>query len=293
MRQHRLALCKDHYLEWFINRTQKSIEKFHMFSRDAKILVAVSGGKDSLALWDVLWRLGYNVHGMHIHLGIDGDAQYSNLSDQTCRNFAESRELPYHVLNIAEVYGESVPEINQRKKRGQNKPCSLCGLIKRYAMNKYALDKGYDVIVTAHNLDDEAAVLYANTLQWDVDLMSRQYPVLEAQPGFARKAKPFCKAYERETAAYALLRGIDYVQEKCPYSTDSQSPFYKELLNKMEAEKPGTKLHFYSGFLNASKKKKLFPDKEKDQAQIYSQPCPKCGQPTTSEDLCAFCRLFE
>jgi len=69
MRQHRLAFCKEHYIEWFIEQTERSIEKYHMFSRDARILVAVSGGKDSLALWDVLWQLGYQADGLYIHLG--------------------------------------------------------------------------------------------------------------------------------------------------------------------------------------------------------------------------------
>ncbi|MHB1449397.1 MAG: tRNA(Ile)-lysidine synthetase, partial [Bellilinea sp.] len=59
MRQHRLALCKDHYLAWIIDQTQRFIEKYDMFNRREQVLVAVSGGKDSLALWDVLWRLGY------------------------------------------------------------------------------------------------------------------------------------------------------------------------------------------------------------------------------------------
>src|ERR1044071_2787481 len=63
MRQHKLALCKEHYLEWVPEQTERFIKKYEMFTRHEKILVAVSGGKDSLALWDILTRLGYQADG--------------------------------------------------------------------------------------------------------------------------------------------------------------------------------------------------------------------------------------
>ena len=79
MRQHKLALCEEHFLEWILKQTQRAIEKYRMFGPDDRILVAVSGGKDSLSLWDVLLRLGYQAEGLHIHLGIDGGG-YSDWS---------------------------------------------------------------------------------------------------------------------------------------------------------------------------------------------------------------------
>jgi hypothetical protein len=54
MRQHKLALCKEHYLEWMPEQTERFIKKYEMFTHHEKILVAVSGGKDSLGLWDIL-----------------------------------------------------------------------------------------------------------------------------------------------------------------------------------------------------------------------------------------------
>ena len=72
MRQHKLALCKEHYLEWVPEQTERFIKKYEMFTPDEKILVAVSGGKDTLALWDILHRLGYQADGLYLGLGIDG-----------------------------------------------------------------------------------------------------------------------------------------------------------------------------------------------------------------------------
>ena len=92
----------------------------------------------------------------------------------------------------------------------------MCGLSKRYIFNREAHEGGYDVIATGHNLDDEAATLLGNTLRWNVDYIARQSPVLPAEPGFVKKVKPLHRLSELETAAYAFLRGIDYVVEECP-----------------------------------------------------------------------------
>ena len=62
-------------------------------------------------------------------------------------------------------------------------PCGACGLSKRHLFNQVALDHGYDVVATGHNLDDEAAVLLGNVLQWEVGYLGRQYPVLPGRPG--------------------------------------------------------------------------------------------------------------
>ncbi len=78
MRQHKLALCKEHYLEWVPEQTERFIKKYEMFTHHEKILVAVSGGKDSLALWDILTRLGYEADGLYLGLGIDGGINYSH-----------------------------------------------------------------------------------------------------------------------------------------------------------------------------------------------------------------------
>ncbi|HFC09561.1 MAG TPA: adenine nucleotide alpha hydrolase family protein [Chloroflexi bacterium] len=291
MRHHKLALCKEHYLEWFVAQTERFIKKYHMFGRDDKVLVAVSGGKDSLALWDVLWRLGYQADGLYIDLGIDGGFGYSSQSKALTRAFAEGRGLTLHIVNVPAEYGASIPEMAKLTHRGKGKPCSVCGLVKRHEMNRIARDLGYNLLATGHNLDDEAAVLFGNTLTWAAGYLQRQGPVLPASPGLARKVKPLFRFYERETAAYALLRGIRYIYEECPFSVGAKSIYYKQLLNKLEADRPGAKLQFYLGFLKA-KKEGLFADVAEEVAEAL-HTCPVCGQPTTAPGKCAFCRLVE
>jgi uncharacterized protein (TIGR00269 family) len=289
MRQHKLALCADHFLEWLPEQTERFIEKYEMFTRGERVLVAVSGGKDSLSLWDVLLRLGYPADGLYIGLGIEGEIAYSQNSLALCRQFADERNVQLQVVDVAEVYGGTIPEAFTISHRGQGKPCSVCGLSKRYIMNRAAYDGQYDVLATGHNLDDEAAVLMQNTLHWQAGYLARQAPVLLSSAGLARKAKPFCRFYERETAAYAILRGIDYIYDECPHAAGSNTIYYKELLNKLEEDRPGAKLQFYLSFLEA--KSQGFFERANKQVELHG--CDKCGQPTTVPGECAFCRLWD
>ncbi len=297
MRQHKLSLCAEHFQPWIIKQTARVIRKYRMFTREQRILVAVSGGKDSLALWDVLLKLGYRADGLYIDLGIGSmetaatPAPYSLRSREKAETFAKAHSgTVLHVVDVAATYGESVAEISHRKRRTDS-PCSICGLIKRHEMNRVALEEDYDVLATGHNLDDEAAVLFGNVLHWQVGYLRRQGPVLVADgEGLARKVKPFCRFYERETAAYTLIAGIDYIYEECPFATGATSLAHKETLLKMEHETPGTKLHFYVNFLRA-KEEGLITTNLDIPPELHQ--CPKCRQPTMSDAHCRFCRLWE
>ena len=262
-----------------------------MFTSDEKILVAVSGGKDSLSLWDILVRLGYQADGLYLGLGIDGGVNYSHESQKLTEKFASENHLKLHVVDIEKEYGNSIPMLSEISYRGHGKPCAVCGLAKRHEMNRIARDFGYDVLATGHNLDDEAAVLFGNTLSWSSEYLLRQSPVLEGSDGLARKVKPLCRFYEREMTAYAIARGIEYIYDECPFADGSQSIFYKESLNLLETARPGTKLIFYLNFLEAKNSGKLFIEKNERLSQLH--PCPKCGQPTSTPDFCSFCRMIE
>ena len=290
MRQHKLAMCRDHFLEWLPRQTQRTIEKYQMFKSSDRILVAISGGKDSLSLWDILSELGYECNGLYIGLGINDGIKYSDESRKCAQEFAIQKSLKLHVVDIPLEYGETAPEMAARSTRGRGKPCAVCGMIKRHVMNRVAREGGYDVLVTGHNLDDEASTLFGNTLNWIPGYLVRQWPVLEAnRPGLVRKAKPLCRLYEREMAAYALLRGIHYIYEECPFAEGSKSIYYKELLNKLEEERPGAKLAFYLSFLQA-KENGLFAS-QADPDLLVLHPCPTCNQPTSAPGQCAFCRM--
>ena len=281
VRRHNANFCRTHFIEHVQRQVERTIHDYRMFGHDDRLVLGVSGGKDSLALWDILTDLGYRVHGVYLHLGI---GEYSSDSLRFSQEFAERRGLPLQVVNLPEEYGFSVPQAAGATRRT---PCSACGLSKRYVLNEVAERGGYDVLVMGHNLDDEAATLFGNLLQWNLEYLGRQRPVLPASDGgLAKKVKPLIRVAERETAAYAVLRGIEYEVEECPMAAGNTVNRYKEWLNRLEEQSPGLKAQFLFGFLERGSQ--LFEGNEA--AAVVA--CQRCGRPTTGE-VCAFCRLQE
>ncbi|MEE9284838.1 MAG: TIGR00269 family protein [Dehalococcoidia bacterium] len=284
MRRHHAAYCAPHYLEFFETHVQRNIKSKKMFGHGDRVLVAVSGGKDSLGLWDVLTRLGYDTAGLYIDLGI---GEYSVRSRQKSEAFAASIGGRLIVKDVREDYGEGEMGITELSKALRRVPCSGCGLTKRYVTNQVAHELGFDVLATGHNLDDEAATLMGNVLHWQLGYLARQSPVLESTHGkLARKVKPLYTFTERESLSYVLIRGIDYIEEECPNAHGARSIVYKDALNAIENESPGVKAAFLLGFLDRAK-----PLIEAGEDVTLGE-CVRCGEPTTAE-LCAFCRMWE
>ncbi|HVA74892.1 MAG TPA: ATP-binding protein [Acidimicrobiales bacterium] len=281
VRRHNAAFCAPCFTRHCREQVKRAIDSYKMVAPGERVLVAVSGGKDSLALWDILLELGYHADGLYIGLGI-GD--YSDESASFTREFAAQRSADLIEISIPGEFGFDIPTGARAAKRA---PCSACGLSKRHLFNKAALDGGYDVVATGHNLDDEAAVLFGNVLRWDLAYLGRQYPVLPGGLGFARKVKPLVRLGERETAAYCVLKGIDYIVEECPMSAGNRHLGYKEALNAIEQTSPGSKAAFYFGFLERIVPM-VQPAAEEERGGLH--PCPGCGSPTVSE-VCAFCKL--
>jgi uncharacterized protein (TIGR00269 family) len=273
------AFCNDCFLRYVRGQVSKAIEDHSMFTRDDRVLLCVSGGKDSLALWDMLIEAGYDATGYHIALWTG--EEYARASRATCEAFAASRGARLVVTDLAEDEGFTIERISKTSRRA---PCSVCGLTKRYLTNFTAHRLGFDVLVTGHNLDDEAATLLGNALHWQTEYIARQMPVLEStHPALVRKVKPLYRVSERETAAYCVIRGIDYIVEECPLVAGNSSLRYKDALNLLEARSPGTKQQFLLGFL--AKASHLFAP----QARVELRSCGRCGQPTPGE-VCAYCR---
>ena len=281
LRRHNAAFCAPDFLAFFRNQVREAIRRHKMFTRGERVLVAVSGGKDSLALWDVLLDDGYDTTGLYLDLGI---FDYSIESKAKCEAFAAARGARLVISRVADEVGGPVPVIKEVTRRP---PCSGCGLSKRYLMNRVALEQGMDVVATGHNLDDEAATLFGSVMHWRTDALPRQSPALAStHPKLVRRVKPLYRLSERETAAYAFLRRIDYIVEECPFAVGATSIAHKDILNRMEDASPGAKHNFLFGFLERAR-----PAFEQAEA-VALQECARCGQVTTGT-LCAFCKLSD
>lgn len=287
LKAHNANFCAEHFLAFCREQVARAIKKHAMLAPDERVLVAVSGGKDSLAVWDILLELGYQADGFVIGLGI---GEYSDRSTQYARDFAAERGLTLHHTSLRDDHGFDVPTAAQVTRRV---PCSACGLSKRHLFDKAAIEGGYDAVATGHNLDDEAAVLFGNALRWNTEYLGRQRPVLPARDGFPRKIKPLVRLGEREMAAYCVIRGIDYIVEECPMAAGNKHLRYKEALNAIEAESPGTKHAFYHEFL-ARAADRFAEDAAEAAASGTSElgTCTRCGSPSPNE-VCAFCLLVE
>ena len=281
LRRHNAAFCVADFQEFFKKQVREAIRKHRMFTTDEPVLVAVSGGKDSLALWDVLIDDGYRTTGLYLDLGI---FDYSVESKAKCEAFAAARGVPLIISRVEEAVGAPVPVIQRVTRRP---PCSGCGLSKRYLMNRTALEHGFPVVATGHNLDDEAATLFGSIMHWQTDALPRQSPALAStHPKLVRRVKPLFRLSERETAAYAFLRKIDYIVDECPFAKGATSIAHKEILNQMEEASPGAKHNFLFGFLE--KGRAAFERVE----NVVLNECERCGQVTTGT-ICAFCKLSD
>lgn len=288
--RHNAAFCKLCFNAFVHEQVARAVKSERMFGPTDRILVAVSGGKDSLTLWSILLMLGYRADALYVDLGIPG---YSEKSREKVQRFAEkvgqSHEAKLIVHSVQEQADAGIRELAMLIHRPT---CSTCGTIKRYQFNRTAVEQDYDVMATGHNLDDEAARLLGNVLHWQTEYLDKQGPSLPASvEGFAKKVKPLYRLSEREIAAYAVLNRINYIVEECPMAKGSKMLLYKEVLNRLETESPGTKQRFYCGFLerDTSAPPRTGTMQEHDQATLH--PCSACGQPTTA-DICSYCKMM-
>ncbi len=281
--QYNLALCKRDFETWFLRQLERTIKRFNMFSKNDRILVGVSGGKDSLSLFHALASLGYNVSGLFIDLGIDKEnfSKNSFLKSQTLSDDLGKELL---VVHIDKDLGFTIPDL---KRFTYKEYCSVCGLVKRYFLNQKALEYGFDVLVTGHHLMDEATTLFSNLLQWQKGYLGRQSPVLPAYPGFVKKAKPFVRFLEEEILVYVISHNIDYLTQKCFFAKKATSIDYKNILRLVEERSSGTLWRFYSGFVKDIKP--IFESLSEEKLK----GCKRCGYPTVTGNLCSLCMLLD
>ena len=280
---HNTAFCKECYLIFFSRQMERAIHAQKMFSRNDRLLVAVSGGKDSLAVSWQLKKLGYDVTGLHLDLGIGESSLAARaISESFCNRF----DIPLQIVEFTSE-GLAIPAVRETVKRPI---CSVCGQLKRHYFNKMAVEGDFTVLVTGHNMDDEVARLFSNVMAWDETYLAGQGPVLPQENGFVRKVKPLYTLSEFETANLCFLAGIEYGYHPCPYSKKASFTIYKNLLNRLEEAQPGRKRSFYQKFLDHGR-----PHFQNSDSQSSSplHPCPECGFPTSSPEgePCGACRI--
>ena len=161
-------------------------------------------------------------------------ASTATSSGEYARRFAAERGL--HADRDRRCATSTATTSRRRAKATRRVPCSACGLsASATCSTRPRSTAATPSLVTGHNLDDEAAVLFGNTMRWEIDYLARQLPVLPARDGFPKKVKPLVRLTERETAAWCVVRGIDYLVDECPMAAGNKHLGYKATLNAIEA----------------------------------------------------------
>ncbi len=268
LKPYRIALCGKCYPEFYLRLVERSVKKYGILKRKERILACVSGGKDSSAMVVALKMLGFNVEILHIDLGI-GD--YSKKSRKVVEELAEGIDVPFHVVELAE-YGFTIDGVDVKK------VCSVCGTAKRYLMNRFARENGFDVIATGHTAEDIILFFFKNVLSGGIEWIPKLVPRSEGGV-FVSKARPLFERSEKENMLFVLAEGIPFLADECPHAPRD---VWKEIIYDIEAKRPGFKQNFVRGLVRLAKNVKVDENWE-------LRRCKVCGEPSSSE-VCAFCR---
>lgn len=277
-------LCKKHFIEDFERRVKLAIGKFDMIRRGDKIAIAMSGGKDSTTLAYVLSRLyGSRSDLEFIAITIDeGIAGYRPKTVEIAKKVTKELGIEHMVVSFKENFGMTLDEM---VKRGDKKPCTYCGVFRKYLLNRTAREVEATKLATGHNLDDETQTILLNFLNADMERMARLVPQ-RAQDGLVMRIKPFRYVYEKEVVVYGLLRNLPIKLDECPYSRFPVRESVKNFLYEFENKYPGRKFSVMSSF------EKLIQCLKEMYPQIDLNKCERCGEPTPRK-ICQACKLLE
>jgi tRNA-5-methyluridine54 2-sulfurtransferase len=276
------AYCKEHFNSYFESKVDDTLARFGMAGEGDRILVAVSGGKDSLVLLRVLSRKFPNVEALSVDEGIAG---YREVTHEVLRSFCQEWGITLRIVGFKEEFGKTLDVILSEK---QVKPCTVCGIFRRTLLNRHS--QGYDVIATGHNMDDTAQAIMMNLLKNSPSLLARQGPVsgIRSVAGLTKRIKPLYYCSEKEVMAYSILNGIVTKFIECPNVSEAYRLKVRDQLNRIEASRPGTKRRIVDWFIGISGR--LKESEGKDAGRIGS--CSVCGEPSANA-VCSSCKMQE
>jgi len=285
-------LCGRCFCKSIENKVRGTISKYEMFEPKDKIMVAVSGGKDSVTLLHVLTKIekafpDATLSAVTVDEGIKGYRDEAlKVAEKNCQKLG----VEHVVTSFKEIYGyeldEIVKMIRERKKKGLT-PCSYCGVLRRRALNTAAREAGVDKLATAHSLDDETQTILLNIIHGDALRIARAKPVLTViHPKLVQRVKTLCEVPEKEVAFYAYLRRIEFQSIPCPYAQTALRNDIRTTLNRMEEKHAGTKFAIFRSM------ERIRPALEAMAEEAKLQNCRICGEPTVGE-LCKPCQMLQ
>ncbi len=281
-------LCKNHFLTYFEKKVRKTIRIHKLIGKKENILVAASGGKDStVALYllnKIIQNKKINIEVLHIDQSI---GNYSLQNKKNIKKFCKKYKIKLHETSFRKEFGYSLcyMQSSLKEKGIELKSCTICGILRRYILNKAAKKLKATLVVTGHNLDDEAQSVIMNIFKNNISLLSRLGPKTGVMKDkkFVTRIKPLYFCTEDETALFSKLMGFDVVYKPCPCSLEAYRRSVLNMLNDFDKKNAGTKYGIINSFLEI---KPLLADKYKGKIKV----CRKCGE-ASAQDVCSTCKL--
>ncbi len=279
-------ICRICFSNYIQDKVRRTVNRYRMLAEGDHIAIGLSGGKDSTVLLDVMIKL-QKVHPLSQITVISIDEGISGYRENALRIAqlnAEKNNKKIVVTSFEEQFGYSLDDLVQ-KAHTQNfgqKPCSICGKLRRRALNNSSRAIGATKLATGHNLDDEAQTCLLNFLRGDSIRFKRmtRTPV-QKHPQLIPRIKPLVEITEREIQLYAIAQNIDYHDEDCPYAMTAMRNDVRSFLISQEEKRSNTLksiLRFHD---------RLFSTKSETE-DMKLDLCQICKEPTNAE-ICNVC----
>ena len=243
-------LCKNHFIEYFENKVFKTIRQFRLVDKEENLGVALSGGKDSLTILHILDKLSKENPKIKVNaIAIDeGIAGYRDKTLITAKKFCDENKIFLNIFSYKEEFGLTLDEM---LKILDVKPCTICGIFRRYLLNKKSRELKLTKLATGHNLDDECQSIMMNQMRNDLKASARLGPKvgLINSDLFVQRIKPLYLCTEKEVTTYAFLNGLLDNFNECPNAVHSFRAQVRDSLNDLENKFPGTKYSIVNSFL--------------------------------------------
>ncbi|MEM2915886.1 MAG: ATP-binding protein [Candidatus Woesearchaeota archaeon] len=273
------SLPDERFLVSVEEKVRKTIAKYSLFSKKDKIAVAASGGKDSTTLLYVLKKLGYNIEAITVdsHIGC-----YTKENLENLREICKKLNVRLYEIPFRNIFGASLCYL--RNKIKQSRSCAVCGVLRRYLLNRKARELKAKKLALGHTLDDEAQSIVMNLLKNRPELNARLGPASNSLNDalFVPRVKPLYHVSEQEVVRYSRIMGFPVKYCRCPCAVDGFRFVVRDFLDTQERKSPGIKENIVKIFLRNRGNKKI--------AQRTSF-CRNCGE-VSNRGFCRTCELL-
>jgi uncharacterized protein (TIGR00269 family) len=268
----------------FEAKIKKTIKDYGLVTKKEKIVVAMSGGKDSTVVAYLLKKFGYNVHAVHINLLM---GKWSDENEEDVRKFCSQYKIPLHIYDVREEIGYAMCYLKSvLGSKEKLKQCTVCGIIRRWILNKKARELGADKLATGHNLDDEAQNVMMNLMKGNPMIGVNLGPLTGSiqDKKFVTRIKPLYFIKEKDVEKYSRERAFPVLYQRCPCVIGALRHEVRRKLDQIEMKDRAIKENLVRNFLVIQKdlKKKVGKD---------LRYCTSCGEPSRNE-LCKVCLMI-